>query len=378
MGLTKEFLDRLTPEQMVERLSLALEGTDLGIWDWDLRDNSVQFDRRWCEMLGLDHATTPQVLDTWSSRVHPDDIAGCYADIQAHLQGRTPRYENVHRMRHADGEWRYILDQGRISGRDEAGAPIRFTGTHTDITMRERAREQAELDEAARLATLSRFAATLAHELNTPLQVITMAAEVLERHCGDDPAQPAEVHDSIRSLLVMAGRAGAITRALRVLARDARADAEEPVPVSDLLGQVHALSASRFASRGVRLTIDDYTAGACIAGRPSELLRALLTLTDNAFDAAGEDGWARVEAERHGDRIVLRCVDSGTGVPAALIPRIGTPHFSTKAPGTGAGLGLSSAKALVEHGRGELAYVADAEHTTFELRLPAAADRADG
>lgn len=373
MGLTQEFLDHLTPEQMVERLSLALEGTELGIWDWDLRDNSVQFDRRWCEMLGLDHAATPQVIDTWSTRVHPDDIAGCYADIQAHLEGRSPRYENIHRMRHADGQWRFILDRGRVSGRDAEGKPIRFTGTHTDVTVIERARRQAALDEEARLATLARFAATLAHELNTPLQVIVMAAHVLEEHCGDDPAQPAEVRDSVHSLRVMAERTGGITRALRVLARDARHDAEEPVPVHEVLGQVSDLSASRFASRGIQFTVDDRTAGGRIAGRPSEVLRALLTLVDNAFDASSEGGWTRLEAEQTDGRIVLRCIDSGPGVPAEFIPRLGEPYLSNKPAGTGVGLGLSVAKALAEHGRGELVYVRPAPHTTFELRLPAAA-----
>lgn len=140
MGALQTFLDSLTAEQLVDRLTLALDGTDLGIWDWDLRDNSVQFDRRWCEMLGLDHATTPMELFTWSSRVHPFDLPGCYADIQAHLDGRTARYENIHRMRHADGRWIYILDRGRIAERDAKGAPVRFTGTHFDVTATEQAK----------------------------------------------------------------------------------------------------------------------------------------------------------------------------------------------------------------------------------------------
>ena len=140
MSGLKEFLDNLSPEQLIDRLNLALDGTDLGIWDWDLRDNSVQFDRRWCEMLGLDHAATPMELQTWSSRVHPDDLAGCYADIKLHLDGHVERYENIHRMRHADGRWIYILDRGRIAERDAAGTAVRFTGTHFDVTTTEQAK----------------------------------------------------------------------------------------------------------------------------------------------------------------------------------------------------------------------------------------------
>lgn len=140
MTSLREFLDNLTNDQLVDRLNLALDGASLGIWDWDLRDNTVQFDRRWCEMLGLDHETTPMRLETWSSRAHPEDIAKCYADISAHLEGRTTRYENIHRMRHENGSWIYILDRGRVSARDEAGKPIRFTGTHFDVTATEEAR----------------------------------------------------------------------------------------------------------------------------------------------------------------------------------------------------------------------------------------------
>lgn len=138
------FLDNLSSDQLADRLDLAMEGASLGIWDWDLRDNSVQFDRRWCEMLGLQHEDVPMELSSWESRVHPDDIAQCYADIQAYLKGETPFYQNIHRMRHADGRWVYILDRGRVSGWDEQGEAIRFTGTHFDCTATEEARRVLE------------------------------------------------------------------------------------------------------------------------------------------------------------------------------------------------------------------------------------------
>lgn len=115
-------------------LDLALEGAGLGIWDWDLRDNSVRFDRRWAEMIGLDFHSIEMQLSTWESRVHPEDLAACYRDIKAYMEGRTDLYENTHRMRHSDGSWVYILDRGRFSDWDEEGKPIRFTGTHLDIT----------------------------------------------------------------------------------------------------------------------------------------------------------------------------------------------------------------------------------------------------
>jgi PAS domain S-box-containing protein len=151
----KQFLDSLTNEQLIDRLNLALDGAALGIWDWDLRDNTVQFDRRWCDLLGLSVEAIEMNLSTWESRVHPDDLAGCHADILAYLEGRTSAYENIHRMRHANGEWVYILDRGRVSGWDTDGRPIRFTGTHFDCTPTERAKRVLQ-HQRALLADLVR------------------------------------------------------------------------------------------------------------------------------------------------------------------------------------------------------------------------------
>ncbi len=373
MGLTKAFRDDLPDEHLLQRLDLALDGASLGIWDWDLRDDVVQYDRRWCGLFGLDHASTPMTLETWSARVHPDDLSACLRDIASHVAGQTARYENVHRMRHANGEWRFILDWGRVSGRDDAGRPIRMTGATLDITDRERARRRHDLEDDATIATLARFAATLAHELNTPLQVISIAAEMLDAQRPTNGTPPDVARDSLRAITEMAARVGAITRALRVLARDGRSDPEERVAVTEILTLTHDLSRSRFEGRGMRLTFIDRTEGAHIAGRPADLLRALVNLVDNAYDAAAEpSGWVRVEAERSGDRVILRCVDSGAGVAAEHVARLGTPFFSTKAPGHGVGVGLSIVRAITERGRGEFAYVDGAANTTFELRMPVA------
>jgi PAS domain S-box-containing protein len=130
-----ERLDK-TPKRGLEppRSDYILDGAGLGSWDWWLESNEVHFDERWCEMLGLDPQQTPQKLSTWETRVHPDDIAQAYADIQAYLEGKTECYENIHRMQHADGHWVWILDRGRISEYDQNAKAVRFTGTHFDIT----------------------------------------------------------------------------------------------------------------------------------------------------------------------------------------------------------------------------------------------------
>lgn len=141
------FLDNLNPTELAERLQLAVEGAGVGIWDWDLTTDSVYFDRRWCEMLGLDQLKTEMRLSTWDALVHPDDKAQAYEDIRRYLEGETPTYENIHRLKHANGDWVYTLDRGAISARDKNGKPTRFTGTHLDVTVTEKARIVSEQDQ---------------------------------------------------------------------------------------------------------------------------------------------------------------------------------------------------------------------------------------
>lgn len=122
-------------------LDLALEGAGLGIWDWDLTDDTVKFDRRWAEMLGLKYNEIDMNINTWKNRIHPDDLPHFLVDISNYLEGKTSRYVNVHRIKHENGEWLYILGKGRFSGWDEKGNPTRITGTNLDITETQKIQE---------------------------------------------------------------------------------------------------------------------------------------------------------------------------------------------------------------------------------------------
>lgn len=363
------FLDKLTHEQLVARLELALEGANLGVWDWDLTDDTVQFDRRWCEMLGLDHATTPQHLDTWRTRVHPDDLPECYREVQAHLEGKTERYECLHRVRHANGEWRSILDRGRISARDASGKPMRFTGTHLDVTASVEAHRR-ELFEN-RLASLGLAAGGIAHELNSPLQAITLASEELREELAGPTPDLAALKLLADTIFTTTRRAAELTNALRSLSRSG----DETLSIStlgDVLRDVESLTKQRFASGSRTFSLKEDGPCVRVSGRASELTHVLLNLVNNACDALGDGaGWVRLETAVDGTKVRVRCIDSGPGISKANASRVMEPFFSTKGTG-GMGLGLSISQHLARKNRGALVLLADAPNTTFELTLEVA------
>ncbi len=143
-------------QESEERLQFAFQGTGDGVWDWNISDGRIFFSLRWKEMLGYRSEDIGDRVEDWRVRVHPDDLERVLDAIRLHFAGQTPTYVSEHRMRCKDGQYRWVLDRGRVVTRDEAGNPLRMLGTHTDITTM----KNAEAELAARE---SRFKALFEH-----------------------------------------------------------------------------------------------------------------------------------------------------------------------------------------------------------------------
>ncbi|CAI49419.1 receiver/sensor box histidine kinase [Natronomonas pharaonis DSM 2160] len=125
-----------------ERFELAVDGANLGVWDWDMTTDEVEFNDNWATMLGHDPEEISSSLDEWERRVHPDDLEPVEAALEAHIDGETDYYDTEHRMRTADGGWKWIRDIGQVVEHDADGNPIRAVGIHIDIDERKRAEQE--------------------------------------------------------------------------------------------------------------------------------------------------------------------------------------------------------------------------------------------
>jgi diguanylate cyclase (GGDEF)-like protein/PAS domain S-box-containing protein len=117
-----------------ERNDLALYSANDGLWDFDTLNNRVYLSPRWKAMLGYDEADVGQAPD-WRTLVHSDDMSRVQAAIRDHVAGKTPIFESLHRMRHATGEWRWVISRAKAKV-DDKGRLLRLVGVELDITER--------------------------------------------------------------------------------------------------------------------------------------------------------------------------------------------------------------------------------------------------
>ena len=127
-----------------ERLEFVIQGTGVGLWDWQVQTGETVFNERWAEILGytLDELE-PINIETWNRLAHPEDLLRSGKLLEQHFAGETEYYVCEARMQHKDGHWVWVLDRGKVAEWDAEGKPIRMAGTHLDITKRKQAEFEA-------------------------------------------------------------------------------------------------------------------------------------------------------------------------------------------------------------------------------------------
>lgn len=164
------FLSSSFPVEYTEELksNLALKLSSIGVWEYDADYNRVLFSDGSKQILGVTNSDFGKNPEDWNNRVHPDDKTQYFQDFQDHLNGLKSIYENEHRVRCKNGNYKWIRDRGQIVERYSDGRAKRVIGTHTDIT--ELKRKEKDINNALDIASeqnvrLKNFAHIVTHNL---------------------------------------------------------------------------------------------------------------------------------------------------------------------------------------------------------------------
>jgi len=361
-----------------ERFSLAMQGANDGLWDWDVISNRVYYSPRWLGMLGYVENELAPTIEAFRSLIHPDDRARVAALEADCLAGRVERYETEFRMRHKSGYYVSILSRAFLVRREADGAPLRMVGTHVDITDRTRAAHELEVakeraEAADRLK--STFLATMSHELRTPLNsIIGFTGILLQGLAGplneEEKKQLSMVRTSARHLLdlindvldiskIEAGELQVTSEAfdLRTLVSEA---AESAVPAAE--------------KKGLTLSVVIDPRVGVIKSDRRRVGQTLMNLISNAvkFTPSGE---VRVNCRHEGPWAVVSVTDTGIGIRREDLGKLFLPFQQIESGLTrnydGTGLGLSISKRLVAMLGGSIEVTSEpGRGSTFTFRLP--------
>ena len=127
------------------RWKFALDAVGDGVWDWDVCNGAVTYSPRFAQLYGFDSDEFGSNVESWSSRIHPDDRQRVMAALQRCLTGNAASYSNEYRGQCKDGSWKWILARGAVFSRNVDGAVLRMIGTHTDVTVRKQMEETVQV-----------------------------------------------------------------------------------------------------------------------------------------------------------------------------------------------------------------------------------------
>lgn len=238
--------------------------------------------------------------------------------------------------------------------------------------MRELARRQEVLVQSHKLSAIGTLTSGVAHELNNPINNITLTAEMLKEDYGS--LADEERLDMVNDLVVQGARAQKIVRNLLDFAREGEITTER-LDLAKVLRGAASLAANQIKLSGAKIAIDVPPNLPAIHGDRQSLSQVFVNLLLNALDAVGKGGHVSIAAgaSREPGYVQVVVSDDGCGIPAHVLPKVFDPFFTTKSRGKGTGLGLSVSLGIVrQHGGDIRVESAPGRGSTFTVLLPAA------
>ncbi|NPV87595.1 MAG: PAS domain S-box protein [Anaerolineae bacterium] len=374
LGVLHDITDRKRAEEALrqsEELFRSLfELSPFGASLTDLSGYYLRVNPAYCNMLGY---SEQELLGLHYQAVsYPDE-----QEIETNrrlreqlLRGEINAFEMEKRFVHKDGRVLNAILRLTVA-RDANGAPLYMVGQIIDIT--ERKRIEAEMIAAQKMTGLGTLAAGIAHELNTPLQIVTAASEILLQKLEEGKLEEDKLRRSLNNIHQSAWRMAETIRSLRVYTRSVE---EAYVPhdlnaiVQDTLLLIeHQLKTWSNVAVETRLAQDMPP----IRCERNKISQALINLLTNARDAMPEGGRIVIttDYDPQQQRFMLQVSDSGVGIPPEVQKRIFDPFYTTKGVGKGTGLGLSIVMGTVQAHGGEIQLEsAPNAGATFTIYLP--------
>ena len=343
------------------RFRSLIEATSSVAWSADPTGRFVEPQPAWSAYCGQ---TWDELRDYgWANALHPEDRDRLVREV---LQGAEDLQPHVFRGRmwHAPSQAYRHCTVRAVPMKDESGQVQEWVGVLADIHDQIQAEEKLRRTE--QLATAGRLAATVAHEINNPLESVTNLVYLAQQ----SPALEAPTRAYLDTAAQEMQRVAQIVRQTLGFYREN--SAPKDADIGEIATEVLDLYRRNFMAKGLRIESEiEAQAVACVV--PGEIRQVVANLIANAIDASGAGGEIRVTVKRQGDEVMVRVADQGTGILEENLGHLFEPFFTTKKD-LGTGLGLWVSRGLIDKHNGTLTLetkTGEQDHgTTFTILLP--------
>lgn len=358
-------LHRAVLEQQHE-LRLSHAAAHMGSWSLDLRDQTAVWSDEFKALHGVEPDVQPTLVQALGM-VHEEDRARVQSELDRVIQSEEVQFSYEHRTVTADGRIIWLQNRGRVK-RDGNGKALQVSGLSIDIT-ESRLAEQA-LRRTEKLAAAGRLAATVAHEVNNPLEALVNLIYLAQGADGlpEDAANHLRIADGeLRRMAHIVRQTLGFYRE-STIAHD--------VDLGRLVAEVMDLYRSRAMTRGLTLMQEDHEPGLKVCVNGGEIKQVVANLVSNAIDATPAGGRVTASVRRVGHGLEIVVADTGSGISEQSRKHLFEPFFTTKSD-VGTGLGLWVSKGIVEKHGGTIAVdPAGAVGTVVRFSLPMDGDSA--
>lgn len=241
------------------------------------------------------------------------------------------------------------------------------------VTMKwELAESQMRMEQTHKLASVGEIAASVLHEINTPLTIVLGEAEELQFQLAEVPGLDKEVMASVDAILLAGKRIEIISKGLKVLSHKNVLDDRKPIAIQEVIDSTFPLLKKKILAKEIQMRRPPFNQQLRAFGSAVGLSQVIVNLVNNACDAIEMklEKWIEIRVDEAPEQMTIRVIDSGPGIPIEQHARLLEAFYTTKALGKGTGLGLSISKRIVEEHGGQFGIDGTCANTCFYMTLP--------
>ncbi len=335
--------EKLQELDRLRRRFVAQASADIGDWEWQIAAGKLHWSEEVQAMHGFAPGTFNGDYQQWLSSVHPEDRERATSAVADAIKNGSD-YDIEYRTLRTDGTMYWTAARAAVEC-DAAGKPVRMVGMCMDITHRKLTEEA--LRKTEKLAAAGRLAATIAHEVNNPLEAVTNLI-FLTRNESNQTERNRLLDMADKELQ----RVSHITRQTLGFYRDSGRAVK--VDLSDIVNNVLDVFQGKLKSKGVRAHFD-LRGEATVYGAPGEITQVVSNLISNAVDASRPGSSIRIRVKHRPGGAILMVSDNGSGIPSTAKAMVFEPFFTTKKD-VGTGLGLWISRRIVESHGGRIRF----------------------